>query len=303
MWVMKLHGIFAPLTSSFAANGSLAFDGYRENLVRYNRTRLAGYIVNGSTSESVLLGWNEVYSIWETARKYASPEKILVAGTGAEATAETIEHTRRAASIGFAAALVRTPSFYKPAISSDLLATHYLRVADASPLPVLLYSVPIFTHVQVDASLVSRVASHPNILGIKDSSGDIAGLSAIIAAAPKSFQTLVGSTSTLFESLQAGAVGAILAVANAFPELCCEIYEACCAGDSARARSLADRLSAAGKLFGARFGISGLKYALDCLGYYGGPPRPPLLPVSEDAKREIEAALPAVSAELSARSK
>jgi len=296
---MKLHGIFAPLTSPFTADGSLAVDRFRENLARYDRTRLSGYVVNGSTSESVLLRWEEIYRLWEAARENVKLEKILIAGTGAEATAETIEHTRRAASFGFDAALVRTPSFYKPAISTDLLAEHYLRVADASPIPVLLYSVPVFTHVAIDVAVVSRVSSHPNIIGIKDSSGDISGLSAIIAAAPKSFQTLVGSAGTLFESLQVGAVGAILAVADPFPELCCEIYEACCAGDMARARALADRLAVAGKLFGQRFGIPGLKYALDRLGYYGGPPRLPLLPLSDDAKAEIEAVLPKVVVELS----
>jgi 4-hydroxy-2-oxoglutarate aldolase len=299
---MNLHGIFAPLTTPFAADGSLALDRFRENIARYDRTRLAGYVINGSTSESVLLRWEEIYRLWETAREHATLKRILIAGTGAEATAETIDHTRQAAALGMDAALVRTPSFYKPAISNDLLAEHYLRVADASPIPVLLYSVPVFTHVSVDAALVSRVSSHPNIAGIKDSSGDIAGLFSIIAAAPKSFQTLVGSAGTLFESLQAGAVGAVLAVANAFPELCCEIYDASRTGDSARARSLAGRLSIAGKLFGARFGIPGLKYALDRLGFYGGPPRPPLLPVSEAAKAEIDAALPALTAELSASS-
>lgn len=297
---MNLHGIFVPLTSPFGADGEVALDHFRENLGRYNGTRLAGYVVNGSTSESVLLRWEEVYLLWESARRHAAPGKILIAGSGAESTAETIEHTRRAASIGFDAVLVRTPSFYKPAISTDLLAEHYLRVADAAPVPVLLYSVPIFTHVSIDAAVVARVASHPNIAGIKDSSGDVGGLSGIVAAAPKSFQTLVGSAGALFESLEAGAVGAILAVANAFPELCCEIFESAGSGDSARARTLATGLGVAGKMFGAQFGIPGLKYALDRLGYYGGPPRPPLLPLSEAARREIEAALPGVTAQLSA---
>lgn len=292
--------MFVPLTTPFGADGGVALNHFRENLARYDRTRLAGYVVNGSTSESVLLHWEEVYLLWESARRHAAPGKILIAGSGAEATAETIEHTRRAASIGFDAVLVRTPSFYKPAISTDLLAEHYLRVADASPVPVLLYSVPIFTHVAIDAAVVARVAAHPNIAGIKDSSGDVSGLSAIVAAAPKSFQTLVGSAGTLFASLEAGAVGAILAVANAFPELCCEIYDSARSGDSARAESLGKRLGVAGKLFGAQHGIAGLKYALDRRGYYGGPPRPPLLPLSEAARQEIEAALPGVTAQLSA---
>src|SRR3984957_7510000 len=217
---MDLSGIFAPLTTPFAPDGSVAFSLFRENLARYNRTPLAGYTINGSTSESVLLRWDEVYSIWEAAKDASAPGKILIAGAGAESTAETIEHANRAAALGFDAALIRTPSFFKPAISTQLLEEHYLRVADAVRIPILIYSVPIFTHVTVEAPLVARVSKHPNIIGIKDSSGSVEGVASIIAAAPKEFQTLVGSASTLYESLEKDAVGAILAVACAFPELC-----------------------------------------------------------------------------------
>jgi 4-hydroxy-2-oxoglutarate aldolase len=288
---MKLHGIFAPLTTPFAPDGSVSLSHLRDNIKRYNETGLAGYAINGSTSESVLLRWDEVYRIWETAREAAAPNKTLIAGSGAESTAETIEHTNRAASLGYAVALVRTPSFYKPAMSEEVLAEHYLRVADAARIPIMVYSVPVFTHVTVEAPLIARVSKHPNIIGMKDSSGDVQGIADIIGAAPKEFQTLVGSASTLYESLEKGAVGAILALACAFPELCVEIYEASSAGDSAKAHSLAQQLTAPAKMFGPQYGISGLKYALDRLGYFGGSPRPPLLPVGELAQREIDALL------------
>lgn len=288
---MDLHGIFAPLTAPFAADGSLSLPHLRQNVARYNRTRLSGYVLNGSTGESVLLRWEEIYRIWETAKEVATPEKTLVAGTGAESTAETIEHTNRAASLGYGIGLVRTPSFYKPAMNEDALAGHYLRVADAVRIPILVYSVPIFTHVQVEAPLIARVAAHPNIVGMKDSSGDVDGVRKIIAAAPKSFLTLVGSASTLYESLELGAVGAILALACAFPDLCAEIYDSSRAGDRPRAQLLAQKLIAPAKIFGAQYGISGLKYALDRLGYYGGPARLPLLPVNEAATSEIDAVL------------
>lgn len=288
---MKLHGVFAPLTTPFEANGSLALTRLHDNVALYNKTGLAGYVSNGSTSESVLLKWEEVYRVWETVRESATANKILIAGTGAESTAETIEHTQRAAKIGYAAALVRTPSFYKPAMNEHTLAEHYLRVADVSPVPVMVYSVPIFTHVTVEASLISRLAHHPNIIGIKDSSGNVEGVAAIIAAAPKHFQTLVGSAATLYESLQAGAVGAILALADAIPDLCSEIYESSHAGDRAKASMLARKLVAPSQMLGAQYGIAGLKYALDRLGYYGGPPRAPLLPVDERARLEIDAML------------
>lgn len=298
---MDLHGVFAPLTTPFAADGSLAVDRLRENIARYNETPLAGYAMNGSTSESVLLLWSEVYRVWETAKKYAAPGKILIAGTGAESTAETIEHTARAAELSFDAALVRTPSFYKPAINDDMLAEHYMRVADAARIPVLIYSVPVFTHVTVEASLIARVSKHPNIIGMKDSSGNVEGVAKIIAAAPKSFRTLVGSASTFYESLERGAYGAILAVADALPEMCCEIWQSFQNGRPDRARELQQKLTAAGKMFGPQYGIAGLKYALDRRGYYGGPARPPLLPVAEAGRREIDAMLDELLAATAAR--
>jgi len=288
---MNLHGIFPPLTTPFATDGTIAPAKLRENIARYNRLGLTGYVFNGSTGESVLLRWDEIYRLWEAAKESTAPGKILIAGTGAESTAETIEHTNRAASLGFNAALVRTPHFYKPQMKLDALSEFYLRVADAAHIPVLVYSVPIFTNLQVDAHLIARVAQHPNIVGMKDSSGDVEGVRKIIAAAPKGFQTLVGSASTVFESLEVGACGAILALANAFPELCVEIYDASRSGDSEGAHSLAQQLLAPAKILGPQYGIPGLKYALDRLGYYGGPPRPPLLALSEAAKLEIDVML------------
>jgi 4-hydroxy-2-oxoglutarate aldolase len=288
---MNLQGIFTPLTTPFAADDKIAPTKLRENIARYNRLGIAGYVLNGSTGESVLLRWEEIYRLWEAAKESAAPGKVLIAGTGAESTAETIEHTNRAASLGFDAALVRTPHFYKPQMKVDALSEFYFRVADAAHIPVLVYSVPIFTNLQVDAHLIARVAQHPNIVGMKDSSGDVEGVRKIIAAAPKSFQTLVGSASTLFESLEVGACGAVLALANAFPELCVEIYEASRSGDSKNARLLAQQLLAPAKILGPQYGIPGLKYALDRLGYYGGPPRSPLLALSEAAKLEIDVML------------
>ena len=294
---MNLQGIFAPLTTPFSSDGNVSLPHLRENIGRYNKTGLAGYAINGSTSESVLLRWDEVYRVWETAREAAGPNKILIAGSGAESTAETIEHTNRAAGFGYGVALVRTPSFYKPAMSEEALAEHYLRVADAARIPIMVYSVPIFTQVTVEAPLIARVSKHANIMGMKDSSGNVQGIADIIGAAPKHFQTLVGSASTLYESLEKGAVGAILALACAFPELCVEIYDASRAGESAKAHSLAQQLIAPAKMFGPQYGIAGLKYALDRLGYFGGPPRPPLLPISESARREIDSLLSNLTAQ------
>ena len=292
---MDLRGIFPAVTTPFAADGSVALARLRENIGRYNGTRLAGYVLNGSTGESVLLRWEEVERVWETAKDAAAPGKILIAGTAAESTAETIEHTNRAASIGFDVALVRTPHYFKPQMTPDALAEFYLRVADAARIPILLYSVPIYTQLSLPAPVIARVASHPNIVGMKDSSGDLIGFAEIMSVVPKDFQMLVGAVSMLHQSLQGGGVGAILAVACSFPELCVEAYEASRAGNDLRAVSLQAKLVAAADLFGRQYGIAGLKYAMDCLGYYGGPPRPPLLPVEESEKEELDALVSTLS--------
>ena len=294
---MDLKGIYPAVTTPFAADGSVAPNRLRENIARYNKTRVAGYVLNGSTGESVLLRWEEIERVWEAARDSAAPGKILIAGTAAESTAETIEHTNRAAAIGCHVALVRTPHYFKPQMTPAALTEFYLRVADAAKIPVMVYSVPIFTQLKLQADVVGRVAQHPNIIGMKDSSGDLKGVKEILAAVPKSFQMLVGSVSVLHESLQMGAVGSILAVACAFPEMCVEAYEASRSGDSARATATQQKLVSAANLFGPKYGIAGLKYVMDSVGYYGGPPRPPLLPVDAPAKKDLDAMLASLVSE------
>jgi 4-hydroxy-2-oxoglutarate aldolase len=292
---MILDGIFTALTTPFGPDGSLYLEGLRRNIALYNRTALSGYVVNGSTGESVLLRWDEVERVWEAAKEAAAPGKLLIAGTGAESTAETIEHTNRAGALGYDAALVRTPHYFKPQMTADALSEYYLRVADAARIPILLYSVPIFTQLTLKAEVVARVATHSNIVGMKDSSGDLAGIAEIIGVSPRDFQLLVGAVSILHESLQKGATGAILAVACAFPDLCVEAYEASKAGDSSRAQSAQRKLISAANLFGPRHGVAGLKYAMDSVGFYGGQARPPLLPLNASAKAEIDEMLAAIT--------
>ncbi len=271
----------------------------RENIARYNETRLSGYVVNGSTGESVLLRWAEVEKLWEAARESAALGKVLIAGTGAESTAETIEMTRRAAAIGFDAALVRTPSFYKPYLTDELQVEHYVRVADASPIPVLIYSVPNFTGYTAEATLAARLATHPNIVGMKDSSGDATRASQIVEATPKEFRLLVGSAALLAAATQSGAAGGILAMACVFPELCVEIYEAASAGDAQKASALQKRLSSASAVI-MRHGIPAIKHAMDLRGYYGGEARRPLLPLTQEQRAEVKAVVSATLADASA---
>ncbi len=291
---MKLHGIFPPLTTPFAADGALALDRLRENLARYNRTRLAGYVLTGSTGEAVFLSREEAERIWAAAQEAAAAEKFLIAGTGVESTAETIERTNRAATLGYHAALVKTPHYFRPQMTPAAELEHFLRVADAARIPILIYSVPQFTGLAVEASLVARLAEHPNIVGIKESSGNVQRVTEIIQAVPAGFQTLVGSATTLYPSLVVGAVGGVLALACVLPELCVELYEAARSGSPERARALQHRLVPPTLKFVAELGIAGVKYAMDCVGYFGGQPRRPLLPLSDAQKREVEAALAVV---------
>ncbi len=299
---MKLHGIFPPLTTPFAGDATLALDRLRENIGKYNRTPLAGYVVIGSTGESVLLSREEIDRVWGVAREAAAGDKILIAGTGVDSTAETIERTNRAAALGYQAALVKTPYYYKSQMTPAAELEHYQRVADAARIPVLVYSVPQFTGLALEADLVARLAEHPNIIGIKESSGNVQRVTEIIHATPPSFQTLVGSATTFYPSLAVGAVGGVLAIANALPELCVELYAAFRAGEAGRARALQHRLLKPTIKCLAEPGIPGLKHAMDCLGYYGGPPRRPFLPLTDAQKREIETTLATVAAATTARS-
>lgn len=284
---MNLSGVFPALTTPFAADGSVSVDDIKHNIARYNQTGLAGYTVIGSTGESVLLSRKEIDTVWATVKEVAAPEKKLIAGTGAESTAETIERTKRAAELGYHAALVKTPYYYKPAYKSENYITHYRRVADASPIPVLLYSVPQFTGVSLEAAEVAALSQHPNIIGIKESSGVVQRIAEMIAAAPSSFQVLTGSASMLFPSLVVGARGGILALASALPELCVAIYEAATSGDLEKARELEEPILPASKLIVSQGGIPGVKYAMDLGGYRGGLPREPLLPPSEEQKNAM----------------
>lgn len=292
---MKFQGVFPPVTTPFGADGEIDLAHLRENIRRYNETRIAGYVMNGSTSESVLLTWDEIERLWAAAREAAAPGKVMIAGTGAEATAETIRHTKRAAALGYHAALVRTPNYYKPAMTLEAEAAHFLRVADASPIPVLIYSVPVFTGYTVEAPLVAKLAAHPNIAGIKDSSGNLQRMKEIISAAPKSFSALSGSALTMTEAVEAGATGGILAISCIIPDACVELYEAARGGEKERGEQIKKQFINPANALGTKFGIAGIKYAMDRLGYYGGEPRAPLLPIAESARGEIDALVTALS--------
>lgn len=288
---MRFEGIFAALTTPFAADGSVALDRLGENIARYNRTHLRGYVVVGSTGESVLLDSQEIDRICSTAREFAAPGKVLIAGAGVDSTSETIARARRAAELGYDAVLIKTPHYFKPLFTPAALERHYIAVADASPVPVLIYSIPQYTGIFITAEWVARVAEHPNIVGVKESSGNVQLAADIIRLCPPEFSTLVGSAGTLFPSLLFGAAGGVLALACFLPEAAAEIYEAARGGDTARASRLQFTLLSASRKIAGELGPTGVKYAMECVGYYGGNPRPPLLPLTEEQKRTVESVL------------
>jgi 4-hydroxy-2-oxoglutarate aldolase len=292
----SLRGVFAPLTTPFDSADHLSLPRVRENVARYNATRLAGYVVTGSTGEAILLSMAETEELWAAVIEAAGTDKVLIAGTAAETTTETILRTRRAADLGFEVALVRTPHYYQSQMTADVLADFYRRVADVSPIPILIYSIPQYTGITVEAPLVERLSEHENIAGIKDSSGSVQRAAEMVRAGRNDFRVLVGSASTFFAALMVGASGGILALADALPDACVELYELSMAGKIAEARALQQRLLPASRALVSRWGATGMKYALDRLGYYGGPVREPLRPLGEAARAEIDEVLAAFPA-------
>jgi 4-hydroxy-2-oxoglutarate aldolase len=298
---MNLSGVFPALTTQFAADGSVSVENIKHNITKYNSTGLAGYVAIGSTGESVLLSRKEVDAVLVAVKESAAPGMRLIAGTGAESTAETIDRTKRAAEIGYHAALVKTPYYYKPLYKPEVFIAHFRRVADASPIPVILYSVPQFTGVALEAPEVGVLAQHPNIIGIKESSGNVQRAAEMLAAVPPSFQILVGSASMMFPSMVLGAVGSILALASALPEVCVAVFKAARTGDLETARALQATIMPASKVIVSQCGIPGVKYAMDLAGYRGGLPRQPLMPLSEDQKQAIRELLAKLGAREPAR--
>jgi 4-hydroxy-2-oxoglutarate aldolase len=284
---MEFSGIFPALTTPFSEAGGVSVSDLRHNIHRYNQTDLAGYVVLGSTGESVLLSREEMDSVLVTVKEEAEKKKLLIAGCGAESTAETIERTKRAAALGYQAALVKTPYYYKPSYKPGVLIAHYRAVADASPIPVLLYSVPQFTGVTLDTPEIVALAEHSNIIGIKDSSGNVQRIGEIVAAAPNSFQVHTGGAAVVLPSLTMGARGAILALACALPEKCAALFQLFRNGHWEKCRELQMILVRASNLMVSECGIAGVKFVMDKRGYRGGLPRLPLQPLNNEQKARL----------------
>jgi dihydrodipicolinate synthase/N-acetylneuraminate lyase len=351
---MLLHGIFPPITTPFYPDGNVYFKKLESNMERYSRTPSAGIVVLGSTGEAILLSDQQRRDVLKSARDMAAPNKVLIAGTGVESAIETLRLTEYAAELGYDIAMVRTPHYYKKQMEPANILAFYRTVADRSPLPVMIYNFPQATGYDIPSELVVELAEHSNVIGIKESSGDVekvrrmvegtrhiqrsvtvtetfeavtprmlaaasAGSSenggelvsiASSAGAPSlskpsssavtlvgkmktrqkeaGFQVLVGAAQKLHASLDTGAVGAILAFACFAPTACYEIYAAWKEGDAELARTKQERIAAAAQRIVGELGIPGVKYGMDFNGYFGGPARLPLLPLTGAQKQEIE---------------
>lgn len=278
---LDLHGVFAPATTPFdPVTGDADVVSLRANLRRWLRAPLAGVVLFGSTGEGPLLDEGEKARLTAAARDVVDGGRLLLAGTGTESTRATIRATAAVAAEGADAVLVQPPAYFRPSMTPDALRDHYLAVADASPIPVILYQVPPrFSTVELSAGLVGELMKHPNIIGIKDSHGDLKTMAVLVDACGRNGQVLAGSGAVLFGALEAGAVGGILAIALLAPAECAELCRAYGEGRLADAGRIQERLSPLHRAIVADLGVPGMKAALDALGMHGGPTRAPLKPL------------------------
>lgn len=287
---MVFKGIFAPIPTPFV-DEEIAYEKLEENLSKWGKTGLAGVVVMGSNGEAPYLDEDEKVELWAFTRKHFPSDKLVIAGTGQESTKATIRLTKRAADVGADAALVISPSYFKANMKEPALEKYYTDVADNSPIPVLIYNMPGNTGVNLSSGLVVRLSAHPNIAGIKDSSGNIVQISEIISGVPDSFSVFAGSASFLLPSLVMGARGGTLATANVVPDLCVKIFDLAMAGEIAEAREVQKSILNLNALVTSKYGVAGLKAALDMVGYFGGAPRKPMLPATDGERAEIRKAL------------
>lgn len=276
------------MITPFKENGDVDYDAFGRNIERWNATPLSGYLVLGSNSETPYLTETEKLTLIELTVQAAAKDRIVLAGTGLESTRETIRLTNEAARRGAHAALIITPFFYCEQMTDAALIHHYTTIANVAEIPVLIYNVPKFTHVNVSAEAVRVLSRHPNIIGMKDSLGSAEQLKAFKNVVPQTWSLIVGSASILYPALELGIRAGILALANCAPAQCCEVQRLFEEGKHFAAHELQAQLISVNKAVTDTFGIAGLKYASTLMGYEGGHVRAPLLPLTEDERQCIQ---------------
>lgn len=286
-----IKGVIPPMITPFDGRGEIDQRAFIHNLEKWNADKLAGYLVIGSNSETAFLNTEEKLALVKLAVKYHQPERHLMAGTGCESTRETIAFTQACADLGVHSALVLTPHYYDRLMDSDHLIRFYTQVADRSPIPILIYNVPMFTHVNIAADAVEVLSRHPNIVGMKDSTGNMPQLATFLRVADKGFQIFVGTASAWYQALCMGLQAGILALANCLPNACALVQEAYDLGHLDQAFSLYQALFPVNNAVTAQHGVPGLKYACELSGYVGGQVRSPLMPPSDAAKAHIRKVL------------
>jgi len=284
---MKLGGVMPPITAPFQ-DGKLAFNKLKNNFQKWNETDLSGYLVLGSNGESVYLNEKEKIRVVEVSRASIPQSKIMMVGTGMESTQETIRFTNQVAKIGADCALVVTPCYFKGSMKPQILYDHFVAVAESSKIGILAYNVPQFTGINLEPEWVAKLSEHSNIIGIKDSSGNIGQLSEIVYLSKKGFAVFTGSAPVFFPALCVGAVGGILAVANAVPQEYVRIQSLFKKGKMNKAKALQNQLTPLAKAVTTRYGIGGLKIAMDLAGYFGGNPRSPLKRPGKEIEEELK---------------
>ncbi|HEX2269907.1 MAG TPA: dihydrodipicolinate synthase family protein [Pyrinomonadaceae bacterium] len=289
-----LRGILLPTTTPFHPDGQILTSAIRENLKKWSTRGVAGFVVLGSTGERVHLDESEYLTVIEVSRAAVSDDLAFIAGAGQHSTRGTINEIRKAAEAGADAVLVITPHYYRSAMNQETLRSYYTAVADASPVPVLLYSMPALTGIKIEPETIARLSEHPNIIGVKDSSNDVAGFAETVRLCPDDFAVLTGNGTVLLDTLRVGAAGGILAVGCVVPELCVEIFRSFNEGETERAAALQSKLTPLATAVTTKFGIGGLKAALGLAGYQGGVVRAPLQGHDHNAHKEISALLEAL---------
>jgi 4-hydroxy-2-oxoglutarate aldolase len=283
---IDLSGIFPPITTPFI-DDSVAYDKLASNIEKWSRTGLRGFVVLGSNGEYVCLSEEEKRKVVETVVQAAPEDMSVIAGTGCESTRETIRLTADCAALGAHAALVVTPYYYGGKMNESALIKHFTAVADHAPIPIILYNVPKFTHINLTANVVAQLSQHSNIIGIKDSTGNVIQLGEFLNQVEADFSLLVGTAGALFGGLTLGCAGGVLALANVAPQNCVKVHELIQEGEFETAKKIQLKMIPLNQAVTATYGVSGLKTALDLLGYFGGEPRPPLLRSSEEEKSAI----------------
>lgn len=298
--LLDLKGIIPPVVTPFDEAGAIRYDYFERNIDKYLEAGVDGFLVVGSTGESVYLEHSEKLKLTEAARKRIPSSKMLLVGTGAESTRATIELTKEAADRGADAVLVKNPFYYKSQMSFEVYVAHYTAVADASPIPVIVYNVPVFTGIPLESRLVIELARHPNIRGMKDSSGDVKLISEVVwSTDAKKFPVVSGMGATLFHSMTAGARGGIVALVCAAPRAMIALYRAFAAGDYKKADAFQRIIAPAANAVTSKHGISGLKYAMELEGFQPGMVRQPLLPIKAAQREDLEQIFRRLNSQLS----